>query len=470
VTAAGSNQQPSSDNNEQITAISTTTTELKMMKQTGEDHSTTAVQLAKATIRERNCSMLNNEMLSDVHFQVGPPGSSVTIPAHKYVLSIGSSVFLAMFHGDLKEKKATVPIPDVEPSAFLTLLRYLYCDEIKLEADNVLATLYTAKKYLVPHLAQACVRFLETSLNYKNACILLSQSCLFEENDLKRKCWEVIDAQTELALEADSFLDIDYSTLEMIAGRDTLNVHETAVYSAVCRWAEAECRRKNLLVAAGNKRKVLGDVLFSVRIPAMSLQEFADGPAKDDILTKEEVISTFFWYSATEKPALPFPITSRKGLKARYCKRFQSCAYRSNQWRYRGRCDSISFMPEKRIFVAGFGLYGSSTGAANYTVRIRLLQCGQVLAEEMAAFFSDGCSKTFHVWFKHPVQCEAGQYYTASAVLDGNELSYFGQEGLSEVHCSDDVTIQFQCSSDSTNGTGVQGGQIPELIFYHGSE
>jgi len=28
------------------------------------------------------------------------------------------------------------------------------------------------------------------------------------------------------------------------------------------------------------------------------------------------------------------------------------------------------------------------------------------------------------------------------------------------------VTFQFQCSSDSTNGTGVQGGQIPELMFY----
>lgn len=28
------------------------------------------------------------------------------------------------------------------------------------------------------------------------------------------------------------------------------------------------------------------------------------------------------------------------------------------------------------------------------------------------------------------------------------------------------VTFQFHCSSESTNGTGVQGGQIPELIYY----
>jgi hypothetical protein len=49
--------------------------------------------------------------------------------------------------------------------------------------------------------------------------------------------------------------------------------------------------------------------------------------------------------------------------------------------------------------------------------------------------------------------------------LDGAELSYFGQEGLSEV-VSGSVTFQFQCAIESTNGTGVQGGQIPELLFY----
>jgi len=74
----------------------------------------------------------------------------------------------------------------------------LYCDEIQLEADTVLSTLYVAKKYIVPHLAEACVNYLETSLTVKNACLLLSQSRLFEEPDLMKRCWEVIDAQVSL--------------------------------------------------------------------------------------------------------------------------------------------------------------------------------------------------------------------------------------------------------------------------------
>jgi BTB/POZ domain-containing protein 3/6 len=87
------------------------------------------------------------------------------------------------------------------------------------------------------------------------------------------------------------------------------------------------------------------------------------------------------------------------------------------------------------------------------------------MAEHETQFFSDGSSNTFHVYFKNPIQIEPEAFYTASAVLDGQELSYFGQEGMSEVAVGC-VTFQFQCSSESTNGTGVQGGQIPELIFY----
>ena len=63
------------------------------------------------------------------------------------------------------------------------------------------------------------------------------------------------------------------------------------------------------------------------------------------------------------------------------------------------------------------------------------------------------------MWFDYPVQIEPDTFYTASVVLDGNELSYFGQEGMTEVQCGK-VTFQFQCSSDSTNGTGVQGGDV----------
>ncbi|XP_068938448.1 BTB/POZ domain-containing protein 6 [Petaurus breviceps papuanus] len=417
------------------------------------------------TLRERNAMMFNNELMADVHFIIGPLEASKRVPAHKYVLAVGSSVFYAMFYGDLAEVKSEIHIPDVEPAAFLILLKYMYSDEIDLEADTVLATLYAAKKYIVPALAKACVHFLETSLEAKNACVLLSQSRLFEEPELTQRCWEVIDAQAEMALKSEGFCEIDQQTLEIILNRESLNTKEVVIFEAVLNWAEAECKREGLPITPRNKRKVLGRVLFLVRIPTMTLEEFANGAAQSDILTLEETRSIFLWYTATKKPQLEFPLTKRKGLAPQRCHRFQSSAYRSNQWRYRGRCDSIQFAVDKRIFIAGLGLYGSSCGKAEYSVKIELKRLNVVLAHNLTKFLSDGSSNTFSVWFEHPVQIEQDTFYNVSAILDGNELSYFGQEGMTEVQCGK-VTFQFQCSSDSTNGTGVQGGQIPELIFY----
>uniref|UniRef100_A0A671DLS1 BTB domain containing 6 n=1 Tax=Rhinolophus ferrumequinum TaxID=59479 RepID=A0A671DLS1_RHIFE len=462
------------------------------------------------TLRERNALMFNNELMADVHFIVGPPGGARRVPAHKvgrglalaalkggrpppecalslpwvwqllgvgraqgsgqlfhpqYVLAVGSSVFYAMFYGDLAEVKSEIHIPDVEPAAFLILLKYMYSDEIDLEADTVLATLYAAKKYIVPALAKACVNFLETSLEAKNACVLLSQSRLFEEPELTQRCWEVIDAQAEMALRSEGFCEIDWQTLEIIVTREALNTKEAVVFEAVLNWAEAECRRQGLPLTPRNKRHVLGPALYLVRIPTMTLEEFANGAAQSDILTLEETHNIFLWYTAANKPLLAFPLTKRKGLAPQRCHRFQSSAYRSNQWRYRGRCDSIQFAVDRRVFVAGLGLYGSSSGKAEYSVKIELKRLGVVLAQNLTRFVSDGSSSTFSVWFEQPVQVEQDTFYTASAVLDGSELSYFGQEGMTEVQCGK-VTFQFQCSSDSTNGTGVQGGQIPELIFY----
>ncbi|XP_058990025.1 BTB/POZ domain-containing protein 3 isoform X2 [Mustela lutreola] len=376
-----------------------------------------------------------------------------------------SSTTVQQYHQQNLSNNNLIPAPNWQGLYPTIRERYIYCDEIDLAADTVLATLYAAKKYIVPHLARACVNFLETSLSAKNACVLLSQSCLFEEPDLTQRCWEVIDAQAELALKSEGFCDIDFQTLESILRRETLNAKEIVVFEAALNWAEVECQRQDLALSIENKRKVLGKALYLIRIPTMALDDFANGAAQSGVLTLNETNDIFLWYTAAKKPELQFVSKARKGLVPQRCHRFQSCAYRSNQWRYRGRCDSIQFAVDKRVFIAGFGLYGSSCGSAEYSAKIELKRQGVVLGQNLSKYFSDGSSNTFPVWFEYPVQIEPDTFYTASVILDGNELSYFGQEGMTEVQCGK-VTVQFQCSSDSTNGTGVQGGQIPELIFY----
>lgn len=268
-----------------------------------------------------------------------------------------------------------------------------------------------------------------------------------------------------MAIKSEGFTDIDMKTFESILARETLNCREIHLFEAAQMWAQAACYKLDIDPSPSNRRSVLSKALQLIRIPTMTLEEFANGVAQSGILTPAETIDIFLNFTAQQKPSLEYSTKSRAGLKTQVCHRFQSCAYRSNQWRYRGRCDSIQFSVDKRIFIVGFGLYGSSTGAADYNVKIDLKRLGCVLAENNTKFFSDGSSSTFHVFFENPIQIEPDYFYTASVILDGTELSFFGQEGMTEV-CTGNVTFQFQCSSDSTNGTGVQGGQIPELIFY----
>ena len=80
-------------------------------------------QAAKSQVRERVSFLFNNELFSDVCFIVDKASNAERIPAHKLVLSIGSSVFCAMFNGSLATKSDSVEITDVPPSAFIALLR-----------------------------------------------------------------------------------------------------------------------------------------------------------------------------------------------------------------------------------------------------------------------------------------------------------------------------------------------------------
>lgn len=80
-------------------------------------------QATKSSVKERFAFLFNNELLSDVRFIVGKGRQAQRIPAHKFVLAAGSAVFDAMFNGGMATTSAEIELPDVEPAAFLALLR-----------------------------------------------------------------------------------------------------------------------------------------------------------------------------------------------------------------------------------------------------------------------------------------------------------------------------------------------------------
>jgi len=183
-------------------------------------------QTARPTIRERSKFMFNNNLFSDVKFVVQKAAQSESeskqvIPAHKFVLSISSPVFEAMFYGELAETTDSIELPDCEYDSLLELFRYMYSDEVNLSGSNVMEVLYLAKKYMVPSLADKCTKYLLDNLGPSNVFSILPSAQKYEEKSLVDQCWEVIDEQTEEALKSDGFATIERSLLEAVVVRDT---------------------------------------------------------------------------------------------------------------------------------------------------------------------------------------------------------------------------------------------------------
>ena len=93
-------------------------------------------------------------LTSDVRFifKDQATGQVQELPAHKFVLAVGSEVFMAQFYGTLKENIDAIPIEDSSHSAFKLLLDILYNKkfsvkgvELKLMAELC----YLTDKYLM---------------------------------------------------------------------------------------------------------------------------------------------------------------------------------------------------------------------------------------------------------------------------------------------------------------------------------
>ena len=115
----------------------------------------------KSHVREKITFLFNNDLLSDVSFVIrsscgenDAKRSKMVIPEHKFLLSIYSPVFYAMFCGVMAEKSDTIDLPDCEYEGMLEMLRYMYRNKVELNESNVLQVLYVTKKYILPSLAK----------------------------------------------------------------------------------------------------------------------------------------------------------------------------------------------------------------------------------------------------------------------------------------------------------------------------
>ncbi|CAH2036099.1 unnamed protein product, partial [Iphiclides podalirius] len=140
-------------------------------------------------------------------------------------------------------------------------------------------------------------------------------------------------------------------------------------------------------------------------------------------------------------------------------------------WGYSGHSvEAIRFMCDTDIVLGGYGLFG---GRGDYTAKIKLYDIGvdggdqeddgEVLAESEEIVYECAPRDRFPVLFDTPVSITASRWYVAWACINGPS-SDCGSTGQAMV-INDDVSFHFKTSKKSNNGTDVNAGQIPCLLY-----
>ena len=424
---------------------------------------------------DRNKSMFNNPLISDISFAVrNDDDFSVTIPAHKYVLAISSPVFLNLFYGSLKEERETIELSDCKAECFLEFLRYVYYDEVHLTGNSAMQVLYLAKKYMVLPLEEKCSSFLEGYVNGANVLEILPQAMNFDEQNLVKCCWEIIDNHTHEALKSDSFLSMEKRLLKSLLERETLNVQEIDIFHAVESWAVKECERQGLNAKESGKRHVLGDeIVRLIRFPIMLQKDFAKFVADSKILTVLEFVELFKYFSDVNlMPSPGFCCEQRKpkSIIQETCKRFKFVHEPCDWWAYSsGTPDSIKLSVNHPINLLGVRLFGSRGGRYSVDLQLHKDAFSSRLAHKEGSFAAEAIAKDgyygYDVMFDQSVLMEANCQYKIQALIHG-PTSYYGEYG-GRVSQTDHTRFTFwdDYKTIASNGTGCDKGQFAEFYF-----
>ena len=421
--------------------------------------------------------MLNNDLFSDVKFVVrqsdGESESKQVIPAHKFVLSIGSPVFEAMFYGELAETRDSIELPDFEYESLLELLRYIYSDEANLSGSNVIGVLYLAKKYIVPSLAEKCTKYLQDHLDPSNVFSILPSAQKYGEKNLVDRCWKLIDEQTNSAVKSDGFATIERSLLEAIVSRDSLLIAEIELFKAVELWATKECQRQGLVEADGkDKRKILGEqIVKGMRFSTMTQEDFASVVLDSGILIQEEIIQIFKHFTSVLTSPVRFPETKRFGcLSIERCCRFKSVFPRKLNSSLESYQDCINFSVSRDILLHGVCIFGSRLYVTSANAEITKSSGGNKVVSKSRKFSSELYKLElfsyhgFKVLFDAPIVIKKGTVYHLQAKIKSSTVNIVcGDRGVRSVTCAG-VTFTFT-DCDGGDGTDLHRRQFPELLF-----
>ncbi|XP_043660407.1 E3 ubiquitin-protein ligase highwire [Drosophila teissieri] len=141
-------------------------------------------------------------------------------------------------------------------------------------------------------------------------------------------------------------------------------------------------------------------------------------------------------------------------------------------WGYSGHSvEAIRFSADTDIVICGFGMFG---GRGEYSCKLKLFDLGGdgggyekegiLISETKEVPYECGARSKHHILLPKPVSAVAGRWYLVWARIAGPS-SDCGSCGQASVTTEDQVVFSFKSSKKANNGTDVNSGQIPAILY-----
>ena len=171
--------------------------------------------------------------------------------------------------------------------------RFLYCSEINLEEKHAINISAAAKRFEIQDLVELCVDFYKRGIDETNVLQRLKIAVQYDMKDLVDSCMNYINKNMKLVTSSPAFLTLDNHVMSKIVGTEDLNISEIELFESVVKWAKHQLSASGTSDTPTNVRNVIGDIIFQIRFPTMTMDEFSHKVVPSGILSCEETAEVF---------------------------------------------------------------------------------------------------------------------------------------------------------------------------------
>lgn len=157
-------------------------------------------------------SFVNNESFSDVVFIV----EGQMIYAHKLMLA-RCNYFRAMFNGSMMESKlSSIQLEDVSYNIFLSVLEYLYTDNLDIQVESAMELFAAADLFDIPRLRSMCEQKMLQSIEPDNAATIFHAADELNAVLLRKKSLKFILKHFEQVSKSQAFEEMARTNVELV--------------------------------------------------------------------------------------------------------------------------------------------------------------------------------------------------------------------------------------------------------------